>query len=127
MTVEDAVWAVLLLESSSESAFLCGTSSPSSSSCRVNPLHSTFPTDPVSDYWTRAKEVLVSLLGLEDLWSGERRRLQKLAEMTPKVEDGERPPLKTGVDPSEDAHHRSMMTQVVTRLRTKYGVVVHQL
>ena len=49
---EDAVWAVLLLESSTASASEVLASDNS-------PLHTSFPDDPVEDYRKRAREVLV--------------------------------------------------------------------
>ena len=74
--VEDAVSAVLLLESSTES---------SSSLIRGhNILHSGFPADPLSEYKSQARLILTGL-GLNDIWQQELERIEQLqSNFTPK-------------------------------------------
>ena len=70
MTVQDAIVAVLLLESSTAS---------SATLVHVNnPLHTTFPADPVAEYGTTARKVLEAL-GLSELWPKEAGRLEQVA------------------------------------------------
>jgi len=76
VTVQDAVMAVILLESSTES-----------SSCLmkgVNPLHTAFPADVMSEYSTQARLVLTGL-GLSNIWVEEKNRLTHVAK---KANDG---------------------------------------
>ena len=61
--------AVLLLESS--------TASSASLVHVANPLHTTFPEDPVAEYKGTAKKVLEGL-GLAFLWPEEARRLEQV-------------------------------------------------
>ena len=61
--------AVLLLESS--------TASSASLVHVANPLHTTFPEDPVAEYKATAKKVLEGL-GLAFLWPEEARRLEQV-------------------------------------------------
>ena len=70
MSLQDAVVAVLLLESS--------TASSASLVHVINPLHTTSPADPVEDYGVTAKKVLEAL-GLSGLWPEEAGRLQQVA------------------------------------------------
>ena len=70
MSLQDAVVAVLLLESS--------TASSASLVHVINPLHTTFPADPVEEYRVTAKKVLEAL-GLSGLWPEEAGRLQQVA------------------------------------------------
>ena len=70
MSLQDAIVAVLLLESS--------TASSASLVHVTNPLHTTFPADPVEEYRTTAKKVL-EVLGLSALWAEEAGRLQQVA------------------------------------------------
>ena len=69
MSLQDAVVAVLLLESS--------TASSASLVHVANPLHTTFPEDPVAEYKGTAKKVLEGL-GLAFLWPEEARRLEQV-------------------------------------------------
>ena len=69
MSLQDAVVAVLLLESS--------TASSASLVHVANPLHTTFPEDPVAEYKATAKKVLEGL-GLAFLWPEEARRLEQV-------------------------------------------------
>ena len=61
--------AVLLLESS--------TASSASLVHVANPLHTTFPEDPVAEYKGTAKKVLEGL-GLAFLWPEKARRLEQV-------------------------------------------------
>ena len=70
MSLQDAIVAVLLLESS--------TASSASLVHVTNPLHTTFPADPVAEYRTTAKKVLEAL-GLSELWAKEASRLEQVA------------------------------------------------
>ena len=70
MSLQDAIVAVLLLESS--------TASSASLVHVTNPLHTTFPADPVAEYRTTAWKVLEAL-GLSELWSKEADRLEQVA------------------------------------------------
>ena len=69
VSLQDAIVAVLLLESS--------TSSSASLVPVTNPLHTTFPADPVAEYRKTAKKVLEAL-GLSGLWPEEAARLEKV-------------------------------------------------
>jgi len=69
VSLQDAVVAVLLLESS--------TASSASLVHVANPLHTTFPEDPVAEYKGTAKKVLEGL-GLAFLWPEEARRLEQV-------------------------------------------------
>ena len=83
VSLQDAVIAVLLLESS--------TSSSASLVHVTNPLHTTFPANPVAEYRTTANRVLESL-GLSELWPDEARRLEQVTKKLLKkgaVEDEE--------------------------------------
>ena len=71
MSLQDSIVAVLLLESS--------TASSASLLVHVtNPLHTTFPLDPVAEYRTTARKVLEAL-GLSELWAEEAGRLDQVA------------------------------------------------
>jgi DNA helicase MCM9 len=67
VTICDAINAIVLLELSFDSnpSFLSG----------INPLHTTFPADPLEEYKIQA-EVILTGLGLSQLWDKEKRRLQ---------------------------------------------------
>jgi len=75
VTTQDAVMAVILLESSTESS--------SSLMKGVNPLHTAFPTDPIAEYTTQARMVLTGL-GLSNIWTEEKDRLEQVVR---KVKD----------------------------------------
>jgi len=70
VSLQDAIVAVLLLESS--------TASSASLVHVTNPLHTTFPADPVAEYRTTAWKVLEAL-GLSELWSKEAGRLEQVS------------------------------------------------
>ena len=80
MSLQDAVVAVLLLESS--------TASSASLVHVINPLHTTSPADPVEDYGVTAKKVLEAL-GLSGLWPEEAGRLQQVARRLKEGLEGE--------------------------------------
>ena len=44
----------------------------------TNPLHTTFPADPVGEYRTTARKVLEAL-GLSELWPKEAGRLEQVS------------------------------------------------
>jgi len=70
VSLQDSIVAVLLLESS--------TASSASLLVHVtNPLHTTFPLDPVAEYRTTARKVLEAL-GLSELWPEEAGRLDQV-------------------------------------------------
>ncbi len=119
VTIEDAVWAVLLLETSAESA--SSASLAGGGGGGVNPLHTTFPSDASEEYRARAEEVLVSVLQREDLWRKEKTRLGELEvnligqdaqEMEDWAAEGD------NVDRDMEQSQRIRMTQMVTKLRT---------
>ena len=68
VTIQDAVTAVLLLESSCESSRLIQG---------ANILHSSFPHDPISEYKSQVRMIL-SGLGLTDLLQQELERIETL-------------------------------------------------
>ena len=60
--VLDAVFSVLLIESSSDFGH-----SPETDSGPTNPLHISFPEDPLAQYKMEAERILCGL-GLDHLW-----------------------------------------------------------
>ena len=67
------------------------TTDPPAVSKYDNPLHTTFPANPVAEYRTTANRVLESL-GLSELWPDEARRLEQVTKKLLKkgaVEDEE--------------------------------------
>ena len=69
VTTQDAVMAVLLLESSTESS--------ASLIKGQNILHSAFPADPLKEYLTQARMILTGL-GLTEIWQEEWSRVEEL-------------------------------------------------
>jgi len=99
VTVQDAVCAVLLLESSTDSS--------SSLIQGKNILHSGFPQDPLCEYKTQARLVLTGL-GLGELWQEELNRIERLQNN----------------EVSSDADHASIDSGAVTSAQTDYTQVL---
>ncbi|KAJ8023964.1 DNA helicase MCM9 [Holothuria leucospilota] len=77
VTVQDAVVAVSLMESSMQGAALLGG---------VNALHTSFPEDADAEYWKQA-ELVLSHLHLYDILEAERQRISKLQSQRAAVEE----------------------------------------
>jgi len=113
VSLQDAVVAVLLLESS--------TASSASLVHVINPLHTTFPADPVEEYRVTAKKVLEAL-GLSGLWPEEAGRLQQVARR-----------LKSEAIEGEDQEVLPVQTtaldyaQVVTRIQQSQAAPLPQV
>ena len=116
VTVQDAVMAVILLESSTES-----------SSCLmkgVNPLHTAFPTEVMSEYSTQARLVLTGL-GLSNLWAEEKARLEHVAK---KVKDGDEnmEERMTVTGASQARNGQADLTQVLRNIQMNRAVTLPQ-
>jgi len=116
VTVQDAVMAVILLESSTES-----------SSCLmkgVNPLHTAFPTDVMSEYSTQARLVLTGL-GLSNIWVEEKNRLTHVAT---KANDGdenmEERMAVTGATQTRTG--QADLTQILRKIQMNRAVILPQ-
>ncbi|XP_064653279.1 DNA helicase MCM9-like [Lineus longissimus] len=92
VTLQDAIVAVTLMESSMQGAALLGG---------VNALHTSFPNDPEAEYKVQA-EMILGRLGLLDLWHEEAVRLQQLEEQQA-TENGNKSPGPTP-GPSEQGN-----------------------
>ncbi|TRY70613.1 hypothetical protein TCAL_02324 [Tigriopus californicus] len=107
--IMDAVYAVILLEISSEasSSLLQG----------VNPLHTTFPEDPLNEYKAQA-EVILEGLNLPHLLKSEMTRLQVEKEVANL--DRTRSTVKTVSSTSEPQPLKpsNQMSEVISKLRT---------
>jgi len=112
VSLQDAVVAVLLLESS--------TASSASLVHVTNPLHTTFPADPVEEYRMTAKKVLEAL-GLSGLWPEEAGRLQQVARRLKEGLEGEEQEVVPVQTTAPD------YAQVVTRIQQSQAAPLPQV
>ena len=112
VTVQDAVYAVLLLESSTES-------SSSLIQCR-NILHSGFPSDPSAEYKIQVQHILTGL-GLTDILQKELSRLdssQNKSEPTASIVPS------TETDPRQTGSGQTDYTQVLRIIQKNKAPVI---
>ncbi len=108
------MFSVLLLESSAQSSqgpLMVGT----------NPLHATFPEDPVGEYSERA-EILLNKLGLWHLWRKESCRLKK-QEAQRLCDAGSAKEVEADSNKSDSPAvmvPTTLMTQVISKIRTDH-------
>ncbi|XP_045150281.1 DNA helicase MCM9 isoform X2 [Echinops telfairi] len=108
VTLEDAITAVTVMESSMQGGALLGG---------VNALHTAFPDNPVEQY-QRQCELILEKLELQNLLSEELRRLERLQNQSgpqsqPEPEEVDTPPESLRNEPGEELEFRTSTKQEI--------------
>merc|ERR1712142_327125 len=114
--IQDAVMAVVLLESSTESS--------SSLLKGVNPLHTAFPVDVMSEYSTQARLVLTGL-GLSNLWTEEKNRLEEVMKKSREGDENVEERM-TLIGASQAKSGQADLTQVLRNIQMNRAVTLPQ-